>query len=66
MLKAEDPTDELSKVAVEGLVGYFRSHPLPEERIAQINEIIASRKWPQPAERSLKVRPDEAQAAQTR
>lgn len=66
VLKAEDPTDELSKVAVEGLVGYFRSHPLPEERIAQINEIIARRKWPQPAERSLKVRPDEVQAAQTR
>jgi predicted Zn-dependent protease len=66
VLKAEDPTDELSKVAVEGLVGYLRSHPLPEERIAQINEIIASRKWPQPAERSLKVRPDQAQAAQAR
>lgn len=66
VLKAEDPTDELSKVAVEGLVGYFRSHPLPDERIAQINEIIADRKWPQPAERSLKVRPDEVQAAQAR
>jgi predicted Zn-dependent protease len=66
VLKAEDPTDELSKVAMEGLVGYFRSHPLPEERIAQITEIIASRKWPQPPERSLTVRPEEMQAAQGR
>jgi predicted Zn-dependent protease len=66
VLKAEDPTDELSKVALEGLVGYFRSHPLPEERIAQITEIIASRKWPQPPERSLTVRPEEMQAAQGR
>lgn len=66
VLKAEDPTDELSKVAIDGLVGYFRSHPLPKERIAQINEIIANRKWPQPAERSLKVRPDEVQAAHAR
>lgn len=64
VLKAEDPTDELSKVAIEGLVGYFRSHPLPEERISQINEIIASRKWPQPPERGLKVRPDGARTAQ--
>ena len=66
VLKAEDPADELSKVAIDGVVGYFRSHPLPEERISQINEIIASRKWPQPPERSLKVRPDGVRTAQAR
>jgi hypothetical protein len=39
---------------------------LPEERIAQINEIIPSREWPQPAERNLKVRPDEVQPVESR
>jgi hypothetical protein len=39
---------------------------LPEERIAQINEIHSQPEWPQPAERNLKVRPDEVQAAQAR
>jgi len=32
--------EELGQVAVEGLTAYFRSHPLPSERIAQVNQII--------------------------
>lgn len=36
----EDPTEALSQLAVEGLTGYFRSHPLSSERLAQANSII--------------------------
>jgi predicted Zn-dependent protease len=41
VIHAETPTDELSQVAVDGLTGYFRSHPLPSERLHQINAVIA-------------------------
>jgi beta-barrel assembly-enhancing protease len=41
VMHAETPADELSQVAVDGLTGYFRSHPLPSERLQQINEVIA-------------------------
>jgi predicted Zn-dependent protease len=40
VIRAETPTDELSQVAIDGLTGYFRSHPLPSERIEQINVVI--------------------------
>ena len=35
------PVDELSQVAIEGLQGYFRSHPLPEERLEQAKKVIS-------------------------
>lgn len=35
------PVDELSQVAIAGLEGYFRSHPLPEERLEQARQVIA-------------------------
>lgn len=41
VIHAETPPDELSQLAIEGLAGYFRSHPLPSERLAQANEVIA-------------------------
>jgi len=41
VIHAETPTGELSQVAIEGLTGYFRTHPLPAERLAQVNEVIA-------------------------
>jgi predicted Zn-dependent protease len=41
VIRAETPTDELSQLAIEGLDGYFRSHPLPSERLAQAKEVIA-------------------------
>jgi len=37
--KAKTPQEELSQVALETLEGYFRSHPLPSERIAQIQKM---------------------------
>ncbi len=55
VLKAESPDQEFSKVAIAGLEGYFRSHPLPEERINQIQQIMAKRKWPDHPEKSLRV-----------
>jgi predicted Zn-dependent protease len=41
VIHANTPVGELSQVAIEGLTGYFRSHPLPAERIEQANEVIA-------------------------
>jgi beta-barrel assembly-enhancing protease len=38
---ASTPVDELSRVAIEGLQGYFRSHPLPEKRLEQVKKVIA-------------------------
>ena len=57
VLKAESPDQELSKVAVAGITGYFRSHPLPEERINQIQQIIARNKWPSGPEKALRIHP---------
>jgi predicted Zn-dependent protease len=41
VIHAETPTDELSQVAIDGLEGYFRTHPLPSERLAQADDVIA-------------------------
>jgi beta-barrel assembly-enhancing protease len=38
--RAKSPQEELSQVALETLEGYFRSHPLPSERIAQIQGLF--------------------------
>lgn len=35
-LRAANPGEEAAQVALQGLEGYFRSHPLPSERIAQL------------------------------
>jgi predicted Zn-dependent protease len=40
VIHAETPTGELSQVAIDGLTGYFRSHPLPSERLEQLNAVI--------------------------
>jgi predicted Zn-dependent protease len=49
------PQDEAARVAQQTLEGYFRSHPLPAERIAQIHKLIASENWGVRAERDLQV-----------
>ncbi len=41
VVHAETPADELSDVAIQGLNGYFRTHPLPSERLAQAQRVIA-------------------------
>lgn len=40
VIHAETPTDELGQPAIEGLNESFRSHPLPSERLAMVNEVI--------------------------
>lgn len=41
VIASDTPADELSQIAIDGLEGYFRTHPLPAERLAQANRIIA-------------------------
>ena len=40
--RSDTPPEELSKVALETLEGYFRSHPLNAERIDRIQKMIAA------------------------
>jgi beta-barrel assembly-enhancing protease len=61
--KAESPQQELSQVAIQTITGYFRSHPLPQEREHQIQSLIASEKWPEPKERPLRVQVAKAEVA---
>jgi predicted Zn-dependent protease len=53
--KARTPQQELSQVALQTLEGYFRSHPLPAERIAQVQKMIATEGWTARPERDLAV-----------
>jgi predicted Zn-dependent protease len=52
----KSPQGEAARVAQQTLEGYFRSHPLPAERIAQAQKLIASENWSVRAERDLQVR----------
>jgi predicted Zn-dependent protease len=45
VIHAESPEEELSELAIESLTGYFRSHPLPSERLDQVNRLIAEEHW---------------------
>ncbi|OLC91054.1 MAG: hypothetical protein AUH86_21660 [Acidobacteria bacterium 13_1_40CM_4_58_4] len=51
VIRAESPDEELSQLAIQSLTGYFRSHPLPSERIAQANRMIAQEHWENRKER---------------
>jgi len=62
--KAETPQEELSQVAIQTIEGYFRSHPLPEEREHQIKALITSEKWPLPKEKPLKFNLAQPEVAQ--
>ena len=53
--RGRDPGEEVNVVLHDTLEGYFRSHPLPAERIAQIQGLIASNHWLLVAERDLEV-----------
>jgi predicted Zn-dependent protease len=44
-IHAQSPEEELSQLAIQSLNGYFRSHPLPSERLAQAKSIIAEQHW---------------------
>ena len=45
VIHAETPEEELSELAIQSLGGYFRSHPLPSERLEQAGRIIAEQHW---------------------
>jgi beta-barrel assembly-enhancing protease len=45
VIHARSPEEELSELAIQSLTGYFRSHPLPSERLEQINGLIAEEHW---------------------
>ncbi|PYU02380.1 MAG: hypothetical protein DMG38_00570 [Acidobacteria bacterium] len=45
VIHAQSPDEELSQLAIQSLTGYFRSHPLPSERLAQATRIIAQEHW---------------------
>jgi predicted Zn-dependent protease len=45
VIHAQSPEQELSELAIQSLNGYFRSHPLPSERLTQANRLIAERHW---------------------
>lgn len=45
VIHAETPEQELSELAIQSLQGYFRTHPLPSERLDQANRIIAEQHW---------------------
>lgn len=53
--QARNPGEEVNDVAQQTLEGYFRSHPLPSERITLVQKMIASEAWPVRAERDLEV-----------
>jgi len=54
-VRAKTPQGEVSQVALQTLEGYFRSHPLPSERIAQVQQLIAREGWAARPERDLAV-----------
>ncbi len=45
VIHARSPEEELSQLAIQSLQGYFRSHPLPSERLAQANSLIVQERW---------------------
>jgi predicted Zn-dependent protease len=42
----QTPDQAISELAIEGLEGYFRTHPLPSERLAQARQVIAADRLP--------------------
>jgi predicted Zn-dependent protease len=53
--RAQSPQEELSRMAIDTIEGYFRSHPLPSERVGQIRRMITDQHWELTPERDLEV-----------
>jgi predicted Zn-dependent protease len=45
VIHAKTPEQELSQLALQSLQGYFRSHPLTSERLAQAKRVFAQERW---------------------
>jgi predicted Zn-dependent protease len=54
-VKSKTPQGEITQTALDTLEGYFRSHPMPSERIAQIQRIISTENWPVSPEHDLQI-----------
>jgi len=46
VIHADTPTGEFSQLAIEGLMGYFRSHPPASERLARVEALIVTEHLP--------------------
>jgi len=59
IIHAQSPEEELSKLAIQSLEGYFRSHPQPSERLSQANRVIAQEGWQdRKTEKPFRVEPE--------
>jgi beta-barrel assembly-enhancing protease len=57
-VRAASPQEELSNIALQGLLGYFRSHPSNAERIDQIRKMIADGQLPdRPTTKPIELKP---------
>ena len=45
VIHVKTPEQELSELAVQSLEGYFRSHPVTSDRIAQVQRLITEEHW---------------------
>jgi predicted Zn-dependent protease len=52
------PLDQVPRIALQSLAGYFRSHPFPEERKQQIQAMMDSGRLKVTTERALRVNPN--------
>lgn len=59
---AKNPPEEISRIAFQSLVEYFRSHPRAQDRIRNIQQLIATERWPPQAERKLQSKPGSSAA----
>ncbi len=45
VIHAKSPEQELSELSIQSLEGYFRSHPVTSERLAQAERLISAEGW---------------------
>ncbi len=64
--KRGNPIEQVPQIAFQSLEGYFRSHPFPEERRAQVQSMIADGRVKVHAEKALKVMIDKALFGETK
>ena len=55
---ARNPQQEVSRMALQSLQEYFRSHPRPADRIRNMQDLISREKWPVRPERDIQLRPE--------
>jgi predicted Zn-dependent protease len=51
--QAKSPQEETARVVLATMGGYFKSHPSSQERVAQIQNLIAQEGWPAKSEKSF-------------